>query len=188
LRVLLVTGDRPTVAQAIAAQVGIDEIYAEVRPAGKIQILRNLQQALTTPYLKVAMVGDGLNDAPALAQADLSISLGGATAVATETADIVLIRSQLPDILTSLDLSGATFHKIRQNLFWALGYNTLAIPIAAGLLLSGWGIMLSPAMAGGFMAISSVWVVTNSLLLRAQFSRYSPSVTALPSPLLNNSE
>jgi Cu2+-exporting ATPase len=174
LRVLLVTGDRPAVAQAIAKQVGISEVHAEVLPAGKIRILQSLQQPQASKTVKVAMVGDGLNDAPALAHADLSISLGGATAVATETADIVLVRPHLQDILTALDLSRATFRKIRQNLLWALGYNTLAIPIAAGMLLPRWGLMLSPAMAGGFMALSSVWVVTNSLILYAQFSRYSP--------------
>lgn len=180
LRILLVTGDRPAIARAIAEQVGISEVHSEVLPEGKIQILQSLQQTRGEKAAKVAMVGDGINDAPALAQADLSISLGGATAIATETADIVLIRPYLQDILTAFDLSIATFHKIRQNLFWALGYNALAIPIAAGILLPRWGLLLSPAVAGGFMALSSVCVVTNSLLLYAQFSRYSPPVIVPP--------
>ena len=161
LEVILLTGDHPEVAQAIASQVGITQVLAEIPPSGKAAVVEELQKSK-----KVAMVGDGINDAPALAQADLGISLQGATEVAMETADIVLMSNQLWDVITAMDLSLGTFRKIRQNLMWALGYNTFAIPMAAGVLLPSLGLMLSPAMAAGFMAFSSVTVVTNSLLLR----------------------
>ncbi len=164
LEVILLTGDHPQVAQAIASQVGITQVFAEIPPSGKAALVQRLQESK-----KVAMVGDGINDAPALAQADLGISLQGATQVAMETADIVLISDRLWNVITAMDLSLGTFRKIRQNLMWALGYNTLAIPMAAGILLPSLGLSLSPALAAGFMAFSSVTVVTNSLLLRYQF-------------------
>ncbi|EAZ90477.1 heavy metal translocating P-type ATPase [Crocosphaera chwakensis] len=164
LEVILLTGDHPQVAQTIATQLGINQVFAEIPPSGKAAMVEELQKRKT-----VAMVGDGINDAPALAQANLGISLQGSTQVAMETADIVLMSDRLADVITAMDLSLGTFRKIRQNLMWALGYNTLAIPIAAGILLPSFGVILSPALAAGLMAFSSVTVVTNSLLLRYQF-------------------
>lgn len=162
LRVVLLTGDREPVAKLIAAQVGIVDIYAEVLPQDKARIIQSLQESY-----QVAMVGDGINDAPALAQADIGIALNAGTDVAIEVADIILMRDRLLDVVSSIDLSQATLTKIRQNLFWAMIYNSLGIPAAAGLLYwYGWGAMLSPSAAGGMMALSSVSVVTNSLLLR----------------------
>ncbi|ACK65606.1 heavy metal translocating P-type ATPase [Rippkaea orientalis PCC 8801] len=176
LEVILVTGDRLSVAQAIAQQLGITQVFAQVRPQQKASLIEHLQHGNSktlpsshTPPRKVAMIGDGINDAPALAQADLGISLQGATEVALETADIVLMGTRLLDVVQAIDLSLATFYKIRQNLLWALGYNTLAIPVAAGLLLPTFSLVLSPALAGALMACSSITVVTNSLLLRRQF-------------------
>ncbi len=167
LKTILLTGDRAAIAQVIAAQVGISEVYSEVHPQQKVDLIQQLQATGEV----VAMVGDGINDAPALAQADLGISLAGSTEVALATADIVLMRSQLADLLLALDLSRATVQKIRQNLLWALGYNLITIPIAAGALLPHWQITLSPAIAAGLMATSSVLVVSNSLSLRLRFSR-----------------
>ena len=168
LEVILITGDHLQVAEEIATQLAITEVFAQIRPSGKAAIIEELQKTK-----KVGMVGDGINDAPALAQGDLGISLQGATQVAMETADIVLMSDRLWDVVAAMDLSLATFGKIRQNLLWALGYNTIAIPIAAGILLPSFGFILSPALAAGLMAFSSVTVVTNSLLLRYQF-RQSP--------------
>ena len=169
LEVILLTGDQPLVANAIAAQVGITEVFSQVKPDQKVAIIQSLQKTSENLKRSVAMVGDGINDAPALAQADVGISLRGATDVARSTADMVLMRSQLSDILAAIELSNATVKKIQENLFWALGYNVIAIPVAAGLLLPHWGLMLSPAIAGAFMAVSSIIVVTNSLGLRRQF-------------------
>lgn len=167
LQIILLTGDRAEVAQALAQQLNITQVFAEVRPEGKADIIKSLQ---SSPRHIVAMVGDGINDAPALAQADIGIALGGGTEIAMETAQIVLTRNRLLDVAEALNLSLKTFNKIRQNLFWAFGYNLLAIPIAAGILLPQFGLVLSPALSGAMMALSSVMVVTNSLLLRYQFS------------------
>lgn len=166
LRVILLTGDRQSVANAIAIELNLnsEDIFAEVRPQGKVNLIQTLQQQNQV----VAMVGDGINDAPALAQADIGIGLQTGTDVANETADIVLMRNSLISIVDSIQLSRATFNKIRQNLFWAFGYNILAIPLAAGFLFPQFGILLSPSTAGALMALSSVTVVTNSLLLRRQ--------------------
>ena len=167
LRVMILTGDRLEAANAIAKELEInfDQIVAGIRPEGKASAIANLQ----AQGYRVAMVGDGINDAPALAQADVGISLHGSTDVAMETAGIVLMRERLLDAVAAIQLSRATFNKVRQNLFWALAYNVLAIPVAAGFFLPSLGILLSPASAGALMAFSSVSVVTNSLLLRRNF-------------------
>lgn len=171
LETILATGDRPEVAEALARELSIDRWVARVRPEQKAQLIQTLQQQ---PQTLVAMVGDGINDAPALARADVGISLQGSTDIALETAGIVLLAPSedtlgelaLANAIAAIQLSRATFGKIRQNLFWALGYNSVSIPIAAGALLPSYGIVLSPAVAAAFMAFSSVAVVTNSLLLR----------------------
>ncbi|MEG3895214.1 MULTISPECIES: heavy metal translocating P-type ATPase [unclassified Microcoleus] len=167
LRVMMLTGDTASAAAATAQQLDLAaaDVLAEVRPEGKARAIATLQ----AQGCKVAVVGDGINDAPALAQADVGIGLHCGTDVAVETAQIVLMRNALMDVVESIELGRATFNKIRQNLFWAFGYNTLGIPIAAGILLPATGILLSPAAAGAFMAFSSVSVVTNSLLLRRGF-------------------
>ena len=167
LRVIMLTGDTASAAFVTAQQLGLTgaDVFAEVRPEGKARTIELLQ----AQGCKVAVVGDGINDAPALAQADVGIGLHCGTDVAVETAQIVLMRNALMDVVESIDLGRATFNKIRQNLFWAFGYNTLGIPVAAGILLPATGILLSPAAAGAFMAFSSVSVVTNSLLLRRGF-------------------
>lgn len=163
LQVLLLTGDRQQVAQQIGEELGIEptEIFAEMTPTGKVGLITSLQEQGQT----VAMVGDGINDGPALAQADVGIGMQGGTDVAVEAAEIVLMHNHLMDVVAAIQLSEATFNKIRQNLYWAYGYNLIGIPIAAGVLLPWGGIALSPAVAGALMAFSSVSVVTNSLLL-----------------------
>jgi Cu2+-exporting ATPase len=166
-RVMLLTGDQPNSAAAVAQQLLIDssDVIAGVRPDAKAKAIAQLQ----AEGHRVAMVGDGINDGPALAQADVGISLHAGTDVAVETAGIILMRDQLLDVVESIELSRATFNKIRQNLFWAFGYNILGIPAACGVLLPGFGLVLNPAAAGALMAFSSVSVVTNSLLLRRSF-------------------
>ncbi len=169
LRVMLLTGDTPESASAVAQQLGLSstDVMAGVRPDGKAAAIQQLQ----SQNHHVAMVGDGINDAPALSQADVGIALQTGTDVAMETAQIILMRDRLTDVVEAIQLSRATFNKIRQNLFWAFAYNTLGIPVAAGVLLPISGFVLSPAAAGALMAFSSVSVVTNSLLLRRH--RYS---------------
>ena len=169
LKVLLLTGDRQETATRIAQQLGLnsEQIFAEVVPQQKATIIAQLQAAGET----VAMVGDGINDAAALAQADIGISMQAATDIAVEAAQIVLMRDRLVDVVDAIQLSRATFNKIRQNLFWALAYNALGIPIAAGALLPTLGIVINPAAAGAMMAFSSVSVVANSISLRRQFSQ-----------------
>ncbi|MEM9483722.1 MAG: heavy metal translocating P-type ATPase [Cyanobacteria bacterium P01_F01_bin.116] len=164
LQVQLLSGDRSDVVRHLALDLAIPLSKGEMTPAAKVKAIENLQQA--GHY--VGFVGDGINDAPALAQADLGIAMHSGTDVAMETADIVLMRDQLTDVLAALDLSRSTFNKIRQNLAWAFGYNLVCIPLAAGVLLPKFGIALSPGFAGGFMAFSSISVVLNSLLLRWQ--------------------
>jgi P-type Cu2+ transporter len=176
LRVMMMTGDHAAAANAIASSLGLEaqDVLANIRPTQKGAMIAKLQQQ----GQQVAMVGDGINDAPALAQANVGIALHSATDVAIETAGIVLMRDRLQDVVEAIHLSRATFNKIRQNLFWAFAYNLLGIPIAAGLLLPTFGIILSPATAGAFMAFSSVSVVTNSLLLRRTFKRTKTQAAA----------
>lgn len=161
-KVYLITGDNRRTAQAIAKEVGIEQVLAEVLPSDKALELRKLREK----GLKVAMVGDGINDAPALAQADIGIAIGAGTDVAIESADIVLIKDDLMDVVTTIDLSGFAMKKINQNLFWAFIYNIIGIPLAAGLIYPFTGFLLSPVVAGVAMAFSSVSVVVNSLLIR----------------------
>jgi Cu2+-exporting ATPase len=171
LRVMLLSGDTQQAASVTAKQLGLDsaDVMAGVLPAKKAAAIEELQARLTkggTQHSIVAMVGDGINDAPALSQADVGIALHSGTDVAMETAEIVLMRDNLTDVVESIQLSRATLSKIRQNLFWAFAYNTLGIPLAAGVLLPSLGFVLSPSGAAALMAFSSVSVVTNSLLLR----------------------
>jgi Cu2+-exporting ATPase len=169
LRVVLLSGDRLEAASAIAQQLGLNhnDVIAGIPPAKKASTIQSLQTKETNKPSYVAMVGDGINDAPALSQADVGIALHSGTDVAMETAEIILMRDRLSDVVQSIQLSRATFSKIRQNLFWAFAYNTIGIPLAAGLLLPNLGFVLSPSSAAALMAFSSVSVVTNSILLRS---------------------
>jgi Cu+-exporting ATPase len=162
LELVMLSGDDRRTARAIARTVGVDRVVAEVQPAGKLEEIRRLQEEGKT----VAMVGDGLNDAPALAQADIGIAMGGGTTVAVEAATITLMRSDLRGVVDGIGLSRRTMRIIRQNLFWAFVYNVIGIPLAAGVLYPSFGILLSPAIAAAAMAASSVSVITNSLRLR----------------------
>ncbi|MFX0084768.1 MAG: heavy metal translocating P-type ATPase [Candidatus Hodarchaeota archaeon] len=168
IKTYLVTGDNERTANAIASQIGIKHIVAEVLPQNKAEIVKQLQ---SEGYF-VGMVGDGINDAPALAQANVGFAIGSGTDIAIETGDIVLIKEDLRDVVASIQLSRKTMSKIKQNLFWAFIYNIVGIPVAAGLLFIPLGITLVPELAAAAMAFSSVSVVTNSLILRF----YSPKV------------
>ncbi|AOF93521.1 heavy metal translocating P-type ATPase [Sinorhizobium sp. RAC02] len=162
LKVAMITGDNARTAKAIAARLGIDEVVGEVLPDGKVDAVRRLR----AKYGKVAFVGDGINDAPALAEADVGLAIGTGTDIAIEAADVVLMSGSLQGVPNAIALSKATIGNIRQNLFWAFAYNTALIPVATGLLYPAYGILLSPVFAAGAMALSSVFVLGNALRLR----------------------
>jgi Cu+-exporting ATPase len=161
-KVIIITGDNARTGQAIGKLVGADKVISEVLPADKAGQIKKLQNQGNV----VAMVGDGINDAPALAQADIGIAIGSGTDVAIESADIVLVKDDLRDVVMAIDLSGYTMRKIKQGLFWAFIYNIIGIPVAAGLLYPFTGFLLNPIIAGTAMAFSSVSVVTNALMMR----------------------
>ena len=161
IRVAMLTGDSHAVAQWVADRLGITEVFAEVLPGQKADVVTKLQSGGT----KVAMVGDGVNDAPALATADVGIAIGAGTDVAIESAGIVLASSDPRGVLAALTLSRATYRKMQQNLFWATGYNAVGIPLAAGVLIWA-GITLSPALGAVFMSVSTIVVALNAQLLR----------------------
>ncbi|MFP4238795.1 MAG: heavy metal translocating P-type ATPase [Rhodosalinus sp.] len=162
LEVAMITGDREETAQAIARDTGIDRVIAGVLPDGKVAAVRDLRKG----GRKLAFVGDGINDAPALAEAEVGIAIGTGTDVAMESADVVLMSGDLAGVVNALTVSRATLRNIRQNLVWAFGYNTALIPVAAGVLYPATGLLLSPMLAAGAMALSSVFVLTNALRLR----------------------
>ncbi|MGF6861999.1 Cu+-exporting ATPase [Rhodobacteraceae bacterium MBR-64] len=162
LKIAMITGDATSTARAIASELGIDHVVAEVLPGGKVDALKDLRAKGGT----LAFVGDGINDAPALAEADVGIAIGTGTEVAIESADVVLMSGDLVGVINAFDISRRTMRNIRQNLFWAFGYNTALIPVAAGVLYPAFGVLLSPALAAGAMALSSVFVLTNALRLR----------------------
>jgi Cu+-exporting ATPase len=162
LDVVLLTGDRRSTASAIAQRLDVSRVVAEVLPSEKVREIQRLQEQGRV----VAMVGDGINDAPALAQADVGISMPRGTDIAVEASDIALMRSDLRAVATAISLSRRTMATMKQNLFWAFVYNVIGIPIAAGALYPLTGVMLSPIIASAAMAFSSVSVITNSLRLR----------------------
>src|SRR5690554_4563344 len=170
LKVAMITGDNERTAKAIAARLGIDEVVAEVLPEGKVVAVRRLK----AEHGHVAFVGDGINDAPALAEADVGLAIGTGTDIAMEAADVVLMSGSLLGVPNAIALSQATIGNIRQNLLWAFAYNTALIPVAAGVLYPAYGVLLSPIFAAGAMALSSVFVVSNALRLRG----FRPPVAA----------
>ena len=185
LKVAMITGDKRATAEAIAAETGIDTVIAGVLPDGKVAALDDLAAG----GKRIAFVGDGINDAPALARADVGLAIGTGTDVAIESADVVLMSGDLRGVVNAFEISQRTMRNIRQNLFWAFGYNTALIPVAAGALYPAFGVLLSPMLAAGAMALSSVFVLTNALRLRRvapamdEGQRVSAPVAALkPAP------
>jgi len=174
VRVAMITGDSEAVAASVASRLGIDEVAAQVLPADKAEAVRRFQAG----GRNVAMVGDGVNDAPALATADVGIAIGAGTDVAVESAGIVLVRSDPRDVVSAIELSRATYNKMVQNLVWATGYNLVAIPVAAGLFVP-WGIDLPMAVGAIAMSASTIIVAANAQLLRRlDLRRESPPPTA----------
>ncbi|MFC5387680.1 heavy metal translocating P-type ATPase [Aquamicrobium segne] len=162
LKVAMITGDNRATAEAVARQLGIDEVVPEVLPQGKVTAIHELRAS----GRKLAFVGDGINDAPALAEANVGLAVGTGTDIAIESADVVLMSGDLRGVVNAIALSTATIRNIKQNLFWAFAYNAALIPVAAGVLYPGFGILLSPVLAAGAMALSSIFVVSNALRLR----------------------
>jgi len=162
MEVIMLTGDNRVTAEAIRSKVGLSKVIAEVLPEDKERVIRNLQDE----NKKVVMVGDGINDAPALARADVGIAIGAGTDIAIESADTVLMKSDLLDVVTAIQLSKAVMRNIRQNLFWAFIYNIIGIPVAAGVFYGAFGWLLNPMIGAAAMSFSSVSVVTNALRLR----------------------
>jgi Cu2+-exporting ATPase len=160
---IMLTGDSQAVAERVAAELGIERFFAEVLPADKAATV----QRVRSEGKIVAMVGDGVNDAPALATADVGIAIGAGTDVAVATADIILVRSNPADVVAIIELARATYGKMVQNLVWATGYNVIAIPLAAGVL-AGFGVLLSPAIGGAFMSASTIIVAINARTLRVR--------------------
>ena len=188
IKTIMITGDNPLTAASIAAEAGVDDFLAEATPEGKLKMIRDFQ---SQGHL-VAMTGDGTNDAPALARADVGLAIGAGTDVAIESADIVLMKSSLMDIADAAALSRATLRNIRQNLFWAFFYNSVGIPVAAGVLYPAFGITLNPMIAAAAMSLSSVCVVSNALRLRGWRGRRREGTPTAKEPQLvqniNNNE
>jgi Cu+-exporting ATPase len=180
IEVAMITGDALGTAQAVAHQLGITRIEAEVLPGEKRDAVRRLRDA----HGAIAFVGDGINDAPALAEADVGLAIGNGTDVAIESADVVLVSGDLAGAVNALHMSRATLRNIRQNLFWAFSYNALLIPVAAGALYPALGVMLSPMLAAAAMALSSVFVLTNALRLRSFRPMLREAVPDTPSNLI----